>query len=621
MTDPGSYHRTLRRQMGRAGLSGEDLADPRYAALLSRVSSAYEDADKQRYLHDRAFLLASTEMQQLYERLEEASQSEAAVQRDRLKAVFDTAATGLIVLEGDGRIFDLNPVAESVLGLDHDAMLGASLDAVLMPADALDTSISELRQAIAEGSNWRSSDTLLLTKHGRALSASLLFRAMQTGGGVLAIEDITERKQAQAELLWRANHDSLTGLLNRPALIDQINRALQRARRYDTHLAVMFIDLDRFKRVNDTLGHAAGDMLLVECARRISGVMREVDTVARLGGDEFVAVCENLLRDDDAREIAGRVAASIAQPFLIDGDPAYVEGSIGIAMSDGHGVDPDGLLRDADVALYEAKQHVGSAVTLYTEAMIRRMQHALELERRLRRALHSDELWVAYQPIYTLGEQNVVGFEALARWTTPSGPVAPEEFIATAEAAGLLDELGRLLIKRALQFQAQLPPDMKLFLNMAPGQIAADGIIEWLDHAIAETGADPTRIFVEITETAAIADYRINQRLSDLKARGLRIALDDFGVGHSSLSVLRTMPLDLIKVDRSFLVSASEDSRAEAVARMVCDLGRALGVDVIAEGIETEEQLQFLTQIGCAMGQGFLLGAPQPEQEALAYLT
>lgn len=613
-------HRTLRRQLARNGLGEADLTDARIIELLNQVSKAYEDADRQRYLHDRAFLLASTEMQGLYEQLQAASQSHAAIQRDRLQAVFDSAATGLIVLEEDGRVFDLNPVAEAILGLEHDAMRGSQVDDLLRPADPLDPFVAELRRALAEGSNWRSSDTQLLNRHDRALSVSLLFRAMQTGGGVLAIEDITERKQAQAELLWRANHDTLTGLLNRPALIDQINRGLQRARRYGTQLAVMFIDLDRFKRVNDTLGHAAGDILLMECARRITSVMREVDTVARLGGDEFVAVCENLSSAEQAGDIAQRVARAISQPFAIEDDFAYVEASIGIAMSDGHDVEPGGLLRDSDVALYEAKQQSGPAVVVYTEAMIRRMQNAVQMERRLRLAMRTDEFWVAYQPIIRLSDRAVVGFEALARWTSAAGPIPPDEFIPVAEATGLLDELGRRLILEALDFMTELPPDLDLFLNMAPGQIAADGIVEWLDEAIAKTEADPSRIFIEITESAAMTDYRIGQRLADLRARGLRIALDDFGVGQSSLSALRSLPLDLMKVDRSFLVSAASEPRARAVARLVCDLGHTLGVDVIAEGIETEDHLRLLTDIGCAMGQGFLLGPPQPRQQALAYL-
>ena len=615
------YHRTLERQMARAGLSPEDLADQRIVDLLGRVSSAYEDADKQRYLHDRAFLLASSEMQNLYDRLQSSSQDEAAVQRDRLKAIFDTAATGLIVLEADGRVFDLNPVAESALGLDHDAMVGDALTAVLTPADPEDPVIDELRTALAEGRHWRTADTVLMTRHGSTLSVSMLFRAMRTGGGVLAIEDITERKQAQAELIWRANHDSLTGLLNRPALTDRINRSLQRARRYGSQVGVFFIDLDRFKRVNDTLGHAAGDTLLVECARRISAIMREVDTTARLGGDEFVAIAEHLSSAEDAYAIAKRIADTIAQPFSIENELAYVESSIGIAMTDGQGVEPGQVLRDADIALYEAKGRPGSAVVLYTEAMIRRMQHGVDLERRLRRAMYTDELWVAYQPIFTLADSRIVGFEALARWDSDAGPVAPEEFIAVAEGAGLLEELGRSLIPEALAFQRQLPAGVDLFVNMSPGQIAGEGMLEWLEGAIADAEADPGQLFIEVTETDAISDHAITPRLRHLRDRGIRIALDDFGVGHSSLSALRTLPLDLMKVDRSFLVANRQDSRAEAIARMVIDLGRLLPVGVIAEGIETTEQLDLLREIGCPMGQGFLLAPPAPAAEALTLLT
>lgn len=615
-----TYHRTLQRQMARSGISQDDLDQP-MVDLLGRVSSAYEDADKQRYLHDRAFLLASSEMQNLYDRLQSSSQNEAAVQRDRLKAIFDTAATGLIVLESDGRVFDLNPVAESALGLDHDAMLGEPLASILTPADPDDPVIEELRCALEEGRHWRNSDTVLMNKHGVTMSVSMLFRSMVTGGGVLAIEDITERKQAQAELIWRANHDSLTGLLNRPALNDRINRALQRARRYGSEVAVFYIDLDRFKLVNDTLGHAAGDTLLVECARRISAIMREVDTAARLGGDEFVAIAEHLANADDAYRIARRIADTIGQPFSIENELAYVEASIGIAITDGHGVESGQLLRDADIALYEAKGRSGSAAVLYTESMIRRMQHGVDMERRLRHAMYTDQLWVAFQPIFSLSDTRIVGFEALARWNTDSGPVAPEEFIGVAESAGLLEELGKRLIPEALAVQKQLPAGVDLFINMSPGQIAADGIVEWFDEAMIEAGADPRQVFIEVTETDAISDHAITGRLQQLRDRGMRIALDDFGVGHSSLSALRELPLDLMKVDRSFLVSSRHDSRAEAIARMIIDLGRLLNVGVIAEGIETPEQLQLLREIGCPMGQGFLLGAPEPAPQALARLT
>jgi diguanylate cyclase (GGDEF)-like protein/PAS domain S-box-containing protein len=619
------WHRTLLRQMARAGLTAEDVPDERFAALLERVSLSYDDADKQRYLHDRAFSLASQEMQDLYDRLQEASESEAAVQRDRLKAVFDTAATGLIVLEDDGRIFDLNPVAEMILGLDHDAKVAEPIASVLVTADPEDPSTVELQHAIAMGDNWRCSDVLLLTGSG-TLSASLLFRSMATGGGVLAVEDITERKKAQAELIWRANHDSLTGLQNRASLVDQIHRALQRARRYGTSLAVLFIDLDRFKRVNDTLGHAAGDVLLVECARRIGSAIREVDTIARIGGDEFVVLCENLAIDPDSRQrdtrvIATRIIKAVDEPFMLDGTPAYVEASIGVTFSQGAPVGPETLLRDADIALYEAKQFGGSALAFYDDSMIDRMQYALELERQLRRALPTDELWMAYQPILRLDGGDIIGFEALARWNSPKGAIAPEEFIATAESAGLLNDLGRRLIRQSLDFLTDLPGGLRVFINMSPSQVAADGIIEWFDEALQDTGADPRRLVIEITETATLADFRIGQRLAEFQSRGISIALDDFGSGHSSLSSLRTLPLNLIKLDRSFLNSTVDDPRAESLARMLCELGHALGISIVAEGIEDDDQRRFAQDMGCQYGQGILLGAPTTPEEALQRVT
>jgi diguanylate cyclase (GGDEF)-like protein/PAS domain S-box-containing protein len=619
MTD--NLHRTLRRQMSRVGIPPEEVTDPRYRALLSRVSAAYDEAEKQRYLHDRAFLLASTEMQTLYDRLEQASQSAAAVQRDRLRAVFDTAATGLIVVDAQGVVLDINQVAESVLAVAKDSIQDEPLERALMAANGLDHALTDLGYAITQGKNWRSPDTAVRTSSGATFSAALFYRAMSTGGGVLAIEDISERKQAQAELLWRANHDPLTGLFNRAALMEQIQRALQRARRYGHRIAVMFLDLDKFKRVNDTLGHAAGDALLVDCSQRISSVMREVDTVSRLGGDEFVLVCENLMTETEARLIANRLVDVIAKPFDIGADVAFVNASIGIALSDGHNTDPDQLLRDADVALYEAKEVAGSAIIVYREAMITRIQHTLDLERRIRRGLENDEFSVAYQPIFELPQRRFLGYEALARWTSGGAEIPPAEFIPVAQSAALLDEIGRRVMLQALRFlTSACPAGTLMFLNLAPSQIAADGFVTWFDSVLELTGADPHDLVLEVTEMADVTDYEIGPVLDQLRDRGARIALDDFGVGHSSLASLHNLPVDLIKVDRSFLSRAPRDHRAEEIAKMVCQLGQHLGIEVVAEGVETEEHLGILDDIGCNMGQGYLLGRPETASAAMSYL-
>lgn len=609
-------HRALRRQISRSGVTADELATEGMRDLLHRVSAAYEDADKQRYLHDRAFLLASVEMQDLYDRLEQASQSAAAVQRDRLQAVFDSAATGLIVLEADGRVFDINQVAESILGLEHDEARGVSLASVLLPDSEFDTALPELRMAIRDGANWRSPDTIVRTKADTTFSAALFYRAMQTGGGVLAIEDITERKQAQAELMWRANHDSLTGLLNRPAIMERIQRALQRAKRYGNRVAVLFLDLDRFKRVNDTLGHAAGDALLEECGRRIRTAMREVDAVARLGGDEFVVVCENVHAEHEAFVVADRLVDAVAKPFTIGDDVAFVDASIGIAVADGHDTDPDHLLRDADVALYEAKALSGSSIVAYREAMITRMQHALDLERRLRRGLGDEEFWVVFQPIVELPGAQLVGYEALARWTSDDEVILPDDFIPVAEGAALLDEIGHRVIEQALQFQARTAPDCLMFVNVTPSQVVAETFVSWLDETLARTGTDHGNLFLEITEVAAMNDARMVQTLQTLRAKGVRVALDDFGTGHSSLAALHMLPVDLLKIDKSLIADAATDARARAISRMICELGHTLGLGVVAEGIETATQAQILDAIGCKWAQGFHFGHPVAATEA-----
>jgi diguanylate cyclase (GGDEF)-like protein/PAS domain S-box-containing protein len=618
--DDRELHRTLKRQLSRSGLRLDSITDDRLMDLLSRVSNTYEEAEKQRHLHERAFMLASTEMQNLYDRLEQASQSAAAVQRDRLQAVFDTAATGLIVVEPDGVIADVNEVAHTVLAVSDGEAEGQPLGQVLMPATASDHALAELQYAIANGKNWRSPDTEVRTPGVAAFSAALFYRAMKTGGGVLAIEDITERKQSQAELLWRANHDALTGLINRAALMEKIQRSLQRARRYGHLAAVMFLDLDRFKRVNDTLGHAAGDTLLVECAARISTVMREVDTVARLGGDEFVVVAESLINEAESRVIANRLVEVISKPFHIGEDVAFVDASIGIAVSDGNDLEPDQFLRDADVALYEAKEQPGSAIVVYKEAMITRLQHTLELERRMRRGLENHEFWVAYQPIFRIPGRRLIGYEALARWTSDGKEISPVEFIPVAEYSALLDELGRQVILQALRFLITCPSDTLMFVNVAPSQIAAPNFVQWFDTVLEQTGADPHDLFLEITEMTDITDYEIGPILAQLRERGMRVALDDFGVGHSSLASLHSLPVDIIKVDRSFLADAHVDRRAQTIARMVCELGRSLGVEVIAEGVESQEHLAVLDGIGCEIAQGFFLGTPVAQDQAAEYL-
>jgi predicted signal transduction protein with EAL and GGDEF domain len=357
------------------------------------------------------------------------------------------------------------------------------------------------------------------------------------------------------------------------------------------------------------LGHAAGDALLVECAHRIRGVMREVDVVARLGGDEFVVVAESLRAEHEAFVVADRLVDAISKPFDIGDDIAFVDASVGIAFSDGRH-HPDHLLRDADIALYEAKGSTGPSIVAYQEAMIARMQHALDLERQLRKALVEDQFWVAFQPIVSLADGTVVGHEALARWTPRGQPVPPDDFIPVAESAALLDEIGRRVILQALQHQGPGTPLM--FVNVAPSQVGAEGFVSWLDGALRTTGAQPDRLFLEITEMSAMNDARIRPALAALRDRGIRIALDDFGTGHSSLASLHNLPVDLLKIDRSLLTDAADDPRAKEISRMICELGHNLGLQVIAEGVETEAQRQILTTIGCDWAQGYLFGHPTP---------
>jgi EAL domain-containing protein (putative c-di-GMP-specific phosphodiesterase class I) len=302
----------------------------------------------------------------------------------------------------------------------------------------------------------------------------------------------------------------------------------------------------------------------------------------------------------------------MAKPFDIGDDVAFVDASVGLTMSDGHGHTPEQLLRHADVALYEAKSRPGSSIMAYREAMSTRMHRALDLERRLRRAVADDEFWAAFQPIVTLPDGVVMGHEALARWTSDAQVIPPDDFIPVAESAALLDEIGRRVILQALQFQARGPSDGLMFVNVAPSQIAAESFLTWLFEVLAHTGADAHRLIMEITEMSAVTDARISPTLQELRRRGVRIALDDFGTGHSSLASLHNLPVDILKIDRTLLADAPTDARAREISRMICDLGRNLGLEVIAEGVETPEHVEILVDAGCRLAQGYLFGRPAP---------
>jgi diguanylate cyclase (GGDEF)-like protein/PAS domain S-box-containing protein len=430
-------------------------------------------------------------------------------------------------------------------------------------------------------------------------------------------EDIAERKRAEAQIARLAHYDPLTDLPNRVLFQKDLGEALARRTRTGGHLAVHFIDLDRFKTVNDTLGHPLGDDLLRIAAQRLRGCVRDGDTVARLGGDEFAVVQNGLTDLTGATRLAQRIVEAMAAPFELQGHQVMIGASVGVALAPSDGESPDELLKKADMALYRAKGDGRGAFHFFEKAMDEQLQARRGLELDLRRALQAGEFEVHYQPLYNLGDDRVTGFEALARWRHPErGMVSPADFIPLAEEIGLIAPLGEWVLRTACSEAAGWPDHVRVAVNLSPAQFRDRTLVSSVVSALAMSGLPAERLELEITESVLLQDNAANLKvLHDLKALGVRISMDDFGTGYSSLSYLRSFPFDKIKIDQTFVRDILKDSDALAIIRAVLDLGASLGIVTTAEGVETREQLDALRLHGCAEIQGYYISRPSPASD------
>jgi diguanylate cyclase (GGDEF)-like protein len=424
-----------------------------------------------------------------------------------------------------------------------------------------------------------------------------------------------------------ALHDALTGLPNRTLMLDRLALAVERARRTGRPLAVLFLDVDHFKVVNDSLGHAAGDDLLRQIAPRLTRTVRAADTVARFGGDEFVVLCEELHDEGEADRMAGRIADAFGEPFVLDGDPHVVSTSVGLVVSRGETGDPQDLVRDADAAMYRAKASGRGRVARFDEATRREAVGRLRIEAELRRALREDQLRVVYQPFFALPERRMVGVEALVRWDHPArGVIGPDEFLPVAEASGLIADVGDWVLAHAaagLVACRRAHPAaaaLRLTVNVAGQQLARPELAGTIAAVLAETGLDPAALGLEITEHSLIGSGTADHVLAALKSLGVTIVLDDFGTGYSSLSYLRRFPIDVLKIDRAFVADLTGDTGAGAILGAILAMAGSLGLEVVPEGVETERQLAELEALGCGLAQGFLLGRPTDASGLRAYL-
>ncbi len=538
-----------------------------------------------------------------------------------LDAALENMSQGLCMFEADGRVLLFNERFAKMTGFTPAALKGLSL-LDLVKSRVLPGSPEEfVAQVVAAMRAGKTNTRVVETLDGRTLR--IVEQPRQEGGWVSTLEDITEWQKAQAQISQMAGHDALTNLPNRTLFRERLDQALRRVTRGE-QVAVFCLDLDHFKDVNDTLGHPIGDDLLKEVARRLSECLREGDTVCRLGGDEFAIVqVGSELQVPETSALANRLIEVVSAPYIVQGHQVIVGTSVGISVAPDDGRDPDQLLRNADMALYRAKGDGRGSYRFFEAGMDARAQARRVLELDLRTALSRGEFEVRYQPILDVNTDRIICFEALIRWRHPQrGIILPAGFIPLAEETGLINAIGDWVLRTACMDATRWPQDVRVAVNLSPAQFKNCNLVTSVLAALSGSGLDANRLELEITETVLLRDNAATlATLHKLREVGIRIAMDDFGTGASSLSYLRSFPFDKIKIDRSFVRDLATRGDSMAIVRAVTGLGRSLGVSTTAEGVETIEQLALLRSEGCDEVQGYLFGSPCPAAEVEKILT
>jgi diguanylate cyclase (GGDEF)-like protein/PAS domain S-box-containing protein len=525
-----------------------------------------------------------------------------------------------IVIHIDGIVIDANEALCRLLGLSLEDLVGHRV------VEFVHTGSKDPVAAQAMNNPDTATEIELRHSDGSTIPVEIFGQAIDHDGQqarVVAVRDIRERKKAEERIRFMAHHDMLTGLPNRVLFHDRLTQALALAQRNGSTVAVLCLDLDRFKNVNDLLGHGGGDQLLQRVATRLLESVRAHDTVARLSGDEFAIIQTGVPHPDGAATLAERLVASVGMPFELDDQQTMIGTSIGIALYPGDGDTGEELIRAADTALYRAKEAGRHTFRFFEASMDLLLQERSQLERDLRQALATQrELEVHYQPLIDCDAQEVMGFEALVRWNHPQrGPISPVEFIPLAEDCGLILPLGNWVLGTACRDAVRWPENMRVAVNLSPAQFRHADLAGEVLATLQQTGLAADRLELEITEGVLIADTdRTLATLNTLKQAGIHISLDDFGTGYSSLSYLQRFPFDKIKIDRSFVWEMENNPDSMAIVRAVIALGHSLRITVTAEGVETENQLALLQNENCDQVQGYLLGRPVPSKDLASLL-
>ena len=575
------------------------------------------------------FLLVMARMSGLVRNLTSALARHEEAERRRLQSearfgsLVEHSSDIVMVMDGGGEIIYQSPSVTRVLGYGRNALLKQPFVGLIHEQDH-----GSVLAMIGEASNRPSNEPATMTFRCRHLEGG--WRHIETtftnlvtdptvGGIVLNARDVTQQVALQSQLSHQAFHDPLTNLANRVLFRDRVEHALQRRSSGNPSVAVLFLDIDNFKRINDSLGHSAGDELLVDFANRLTGVIRAADTAARLGGDEFAVLLDE---PRDAEVVAVRLKELLTTAFLIDSTEVFLTVSIGISISDDRAGDAGELLRNADAAMYAAKGRGKATAVVFRPAMHQAALKRLELEGQLRRAVELDEFRVHYQPVVAIPDGRVSGFEALVRWAHPErGLLGPGEFISVAEESGLVRAIGRIVIEEATRQAREWhetfgDPRLTMSINLSAPQFNSAELVSDVRDAIGRSGVAPTRRVFELTESVLMSDTEAPlSRLGELRELGVRLSVDDFGTGFSSFGYLRKFPIDELKIAKPFLDKIPADEQEMALVRGMLELARSINLKVVAEGVERPEQWAALSEMGCDLVQGYLLARPQgPER-------
>ena len=594
-----------------------------YADIISRVSDAYELNEREINILERSLFITSNELNErndlLKNQLNELSDTQQQLEHSIsvLNATFDAIGEQVTVLDLKGNVVSANIMAREFFerfnlnAYNYFSQIDKVIKKGNKSADIIAQLKADSKQALS--GEFESIDD----KHYSYRSLPQLKNG-QLIGRVFCIRDISVEKEHEEIIHFQAYHDALTGLANRQLFMDRLEHSLTLARRDDSMTAVLFLDLDNFKRVNDTEGHKGGDELLIKMVERINHRLREQDTLARIGGDEFVILVELVKSKNNIENLCEALLETISKEFIINGRPQYVSSSIGIALYPQDGITPDSLLSNADMAMYDAKNNGKNAYRFYHRKLEAHAREQMDIERELRKAINNQELEIYLQPKIGLDCNQILGAEVLMRWFTASGEsIPPDLFIPIAESTGLIKKIGEFAISSAIslleQWQQEGIPPLKLAVNLSIIEFQDEHFIDYIIESISNSSISGDQLIIELTESIFMENKeKMSKTMHKLKHYGVAFALDDFGKGYSSFSYLQLLPIDYLKIDKSFLQNVITDEQSAAIAKCIIDIGHNLDLAIIAEGIEDQETLDYVSKTHCEMAQGFFMYRPMP---------